>query len=139
MRVLLDTNVVSELQSSQIAPSVASFFKHLAEERTFISVITVGEIAYGIHRMPESSRRRELSAWLTRLERQFGSRIVGCDVETARIWGELVARLHGQGNNIEKFEGLLAATAIRHGFHIATRNVRHFSETGALLVNPWDN
>jgi predicted nucleic acid-binding protein len=34
---------------------------------------------------------------------------------------------------------LIAATALHHGLRLATRNIRHFAETGVSLVNPWDN
>ena len=36
-------------------------------------------------------------------------------------------------------DGLLAATAVRHGLHLMTRNVADFEPTGVLLVNPWED
>ena len=35
-------------------------------------------------------------------------------------------------------DGLIAATALRHGLHVVTRNVKDFEETGALIINPWE-
>ena len=35
-------------------------------------------------------------------------------------------------------DGLIAATALRHGLHLMTRNVNDFAATGVLLINPWE-
>jgi predicted nucleic acid-binding protein len=34
-------------------------------------------------------------------------------------------------------DGLIAATARRHGLHVMTRNTGDFEATGVLLLNPW--
>jgi predicted nucleic acid-binding protein len=34
-------------------------------------------------------------------------------------------------------DSMIAATALEHGFAIATRNVRDFEGTGARLLDPW--
>jgi predicted nucleic acid-binding protein len=34
-------------------------------------------------------------------------------------------------------DSLLAATALEHDLHLATRNVRDIAETGASVFNPW--
>ena len=34
-------------------------------------------------------------------------------------------------------DGLLAATALRHGLHVMTRNTKHFEASGALIIYPW--
>jgi predicted nucleic acid-binding protein len=36
-------------------------------------------------------------------------------------------------------DGLIAATARRHGLHVMTRNTEHFEPTGVLLLSPWSN
>lgn len=33
--------------------------------------------------------------------------------------------------------GLIAATALRHGLHLMTRNTRDFQATGVLVIDPW--
>jgi predicted nucleic acid-binding protein len=35
--------------------------------------------------------------------------------------------------------GLLAATALEHGFTVATRNVKDFQHLGLAIVNPWES
>lgn len=53
------------------------------------------------------------------------------------VWGELVAAAQKTGHTIGAVDGLIAATARRHGLYVMTRNVADFEPTGALLVNPW--
>jgi predicted nucleic acid-binding protein len=36
-------------------------------------------------------------------------------------------------------DGLIAATARRHGLYVMTRNTTDFEPTGALLLNPWQS
>jgi len=43
----------------------------------------------------------------------------------------------GAGKIVPASDGLLAATARRHGFHVMTSNTEHFAPTGVLLLNPW--
>jgi predicted nucleic acid-binding protein len=47
---------------------------------------------------------------------------------------------HGRrkkGVVIPPTDGLLAATALRHGLHVMTRNTKHFEASGALIIDPW--
>lgn len=71
------------------------------------------------------------------LEQRFADRILPIDVEVARIWGELTARAQARGGQVAAADGLIAATAIRNGLHVMTRNIRDFEPTGAMLIDPW--
>ena len=42
------------------------------------------------------------------------------------------------GNPIEKFDALIAATAMAAGASIATRDIGGFADSGLTLVNPWE-
>jgi Predicted nucleic acid-binding protein, contains PIN domain len=138
MRVLLDTCVISELQHPQGDTGVAATLEAFEEETQFLSVITVGEIAHGIARLNEGQKKVRLTAWLQGLETGYGDRILGIDAETARIWGEITARTRQNGFTLGTPDGLIAATALRHGLHVITRNVADFEPTGVLLINPWE-
>ncbi|WZO97187.1 hypothetical protein EP7_004210 [Isosphaeraceae bacterium EP7] len=82
------------------------------------------------------SRKKHPSSWLAGLEAQFEEHIRGLDLETGRIWGELTARAQKKGVVIPAADGLLAATALRHGLHVMTRNAMHFEASGALILDP---
>lgn len=139
MRVLLDTCVLSDIRRPDGNAAVKASVVALDTDSIFISVLSVAEVTKGISLLPESARKRELTAWLQALERDHADRILPLDLETAHVWGELAAAAQRAGRGLPAVDGLIAATAHRHGLHVMTRNVDDFSFTGVLLVNPWDN
>lgn len=139
MRVLLDTCVVSEVVRPAGAQRVKDRVAELDKTATFLSVVTAGELARGVALLTPGKKREGYRAGLMRLEREYGDRILPIDLETARIWGEIDARCQQHGRRLPALDGLIAATAIRHGLHVVTRNVRDFEATGALLIDPWED
>lgn len=139
MRVLLDTCVISELRRTKGNPTVKAAVAALDAQDIFLSVLTVAEIAKGISLLDAGSRKRELAAWLQALERDHADRILTLDLDTAHIWGELAADAQRGGKPLPAVDGLIAATARRHGLHVMTRNVDDFAATGVLMLNPWDS
>jgi predicted nucleic acid-binding protein len=137
VKVLLDTCVLSELQKQVGSPVVQSFFASSAAKNLFLSVITIGEIAKGVALLPDGDKKRSLRAWLIGLSSEYEDRILPLDQDTAEIWGELSARGQQRGTSIPVADGLIAATALRHGLHVATRNTSHFEAAGAMVINPW--
>lgn len=87
--------------------------------------------------LPESNKRRVLEKWLETLERLYADRLLPVDPETSRIWGELTAAARKGGRTVAVGDGLIAATARRHGLHVMTRNTADFESTGVLLLNPF--
>lgn len=137
MRVLLDTWVLSEVRHPRGNPGVRRAVSELEEKNLFVSVLSIGEIAKGIALLPESQKRRTLQQWLETLERVYGDRLLPVDLETSRIWGELTAAAAKGGRTVPAGDGLIAATARRHGLHVMTRNTADFESTGVLLLNPF--
>jgi predicted nucleic acid-binding protein len=118
---------------------VKSVIAEIATANLYLSVLTVGEIAKGIALLKASRKKTTLGTWLEQVENQYADRVLSIDVETARIWGELTARAQKRGVIIPGTDGLIAASALRHGLHVVTRNVRHFEASGALVLNPWED
>ena len=139
MRVLLDTCVLSEMVHPQGAPRVRAAVEGLAEADIFVSVVSLGEIERGIGLLDPGARQRGLAEWLEGLHQDYEERILGIDGEMARLWGRLTARASKAGRQVGIADGLIAATALRHGLSVMTRNVSDFEPTGALIVNPWDD
>lgn len=137
MRVLLDTCVLSELVRPKGHPAVQNAVGALEDDELFVSVLSIGEIVKGIALLKESRKRRELAAWLQELERNCGSRLLPVDLETCRIWGEVTAAAQKAGRQVAATDGLIAATALRHGLHVMTRNRSDFEPVGVLVINPW--
>ena len=135
MRVLLDTCILSEMRRADERACQA--VEAVDDASLFLSVITIGEIAKGIALLPSPHRKEELTLWLSGLEKDFSTRILPIDHETATIWGEITARGIQAGKQIATADGLIAATALRYGLHLMTRNTRDFKVTGALIIDPW--
>jgi predicted nucleic acid-binding protein len=137
VRALLDTCVVAEIRKPGGSSVVKANVNTLPSDALFLSVITIGEIAKGIALLPDGSKKRSLGGWLLGLPNLYKSRILPLDQETAEIWGELTAAGQKRGVTIPTADGLIAATALRHGLHVATRNTRHFEAAGAMVIDPW--
>lgn len=137
MRVLLDTCVLSELNRARCDAGVRHAIESLRPEDLFVSVLSVGEITKGIAILVEGRRKQALRNWLLTLEGEFADRLLPVDLETSHIWGEITATGQRAGRTIAASDGLIAATARRHGLHVMTRNTTHFEPTGVLLLNPW--
>lgn len=103
----------------------------------FLSVITLGELLKGIALLVDGKRKQELTSWATGLEQQFVDQILPVDQEVARLWGALTARAQTDGVQIPASDGLIAATALRHGLQVMTRNTKHFAASHALVIDPW--
>jgi predicted nucleic acid-binding protein len=137
VRVLLDTCVLSELRRPKGDAGVRRAVDAFDSGSLFVSVLSIGEIAKGIELLRESRNKRALQSWLQTLERLYGDRLLPVDLETSRIWGELTAAAQRIGRTVPASDGLIAATARRHGLHVMTRNTADFEPTGVLLLNPW--
>lgn len=135
MNWLIDTNVLSELRRPQPQPAVLDWFEKHPRRTLYLSVLTLGEIRKGIAKMPPGQRRDALDHWLEQdLAVYFSGRLLPVDAATADAWGQLSARVQ---RPLPAIDGLLAATAIRHGMSLVTRNTHDFEDLGLSVINPW--
>lgn len=135
MKLLLDTCILAELRHPKGNPAIKETLSSFDDKDIFISVITIGEISKGISLLPESRKKQELAHWLNGLEQQFSDRILPIDREVAFMWGELTARTKTNGFILPVSDGLIAATALCHGLHVMTQNMKHFKETGVFIFH----
>lgn len=136
MRFLLDTCIISELAKPQSSP-VKDFILNQPEECLFLSVVTIGEITKGIELLESSERKQKLKNWLSSLKKHYAEKILPITVETSEIWGRITAKEQSNGRILGAPDGLIAAIALQHGLTLATRNIKDFSDTGVMLLNPW--
>lgn len=139
MKYLIDTSVLSELVKPMPFEGVLAFLNRIDPDDAWLSVMTIGEVVSGIESMSDGKRKRLYVEWLDEIERQYEGRILPVDVDISRTWGEIHGRLRRRGIQVAPPDGLIAATAIQHGMHVITRNVKDFEPTGVLIVNPWDD
>lgn len=135
MKYLLDTNIVSELRKGARADAnVVAWFRKVATEDLFLSVIVVGEIRRGIEliRRRDAAAAHALDRWMARLLAGFEERILPVDAPVAEEWGRM-----NVPNPLSAVDSLMAATAKVHGLVLVTRNVKDVAATGVKTVNPF--
>ena len=138
MNFLLDTNVVSESTKPRPNPGVVAWMAAVDEDSVFLSVITLTELRYGVERLAQGRRRKQLDRWLEQdLPLRFEGRILPIDALVADTCGRLVARTESQGRPIEARDAFIAATAQVHQLTLVTRNVSHFETTVKSILTPW--
>ena len=138
MRLLLDTNVISELMARRPDPRVVTWIDSQDPMTVYLSVVTIGELRKGIEKLPPSPRRDTLHVWLVNdLLQRFTGRILVLDIDVMLAWGELTGRLERTGRPLPAVDALIAALALHHRCHLVTRNSADFAGTGVSLLDPW--
>jgi hypothetical protein len=138
MNYLLDTNVVSESLKPQPNRGVLDWLTSVDEDETFLSVVTITEVRYGIERMAAGNRRRRFDQWLREeLLPRFQERIVPVNIAIADACGKLVARSEALGRPIESRDAFIAATAEVYELTLVTRNISDFQPILKTILSPW--
>ncbi|MFI3189407.1 MAG: type II toxin-antitoxin system VapC family toxin [Methylococcales bacterium] len=133
---LLDTNVISELMTNSPNQNVIQFLAQI--EESYLSVITLHELHYGLNLLPEGQRKKTLAVQLEMLLMEYGDYIIPLTpVETTQA-AILRATAKQQGYIVHLADALIASTAKVHNLVIATRNTKDFAQLGIELINPWD-
>ncbi|MGH3822253.1 MAG: type II toxin-antitoxin system VapC family toxin [Pseudonocardiaceae bacterium] len=126
-RVLLDTSVIIDPPPQ----GTASFADVVS-----VSAVTVGELHYGVGASPDPieqlHRRQRLRLVLDTYD------VLPFDAAVAEFYGLLanVVRQSGRDPRPRRLDLMIAATAVRHGFSLATRNgadLRHLERVLAVI------
>jgi len=132
---LVDTNVISERRKGPRAdPGVTQFIDDQKHE-LFLPVISLGELLAGIEHIRnrgDAIQADLLDSWYQSIKEEFTDRLLGFDIACAELWGKLMG-LNGQ-HPVDK---QIAAIAIAYDLTVVTRNVRHYQNTGARVLNPF--
>ncbi len=131
---LLDTNVVSEL--SRRVPNSALLARFEAQRSSCsLAAITVEELTFGVERMPPSTRRNALSAWLVGMIESLEH--ISYDSRCATWLGRERARLEEIGLSPSRPDGQIAAVAVINNLTLVTRNTRDFASFSGLRLENW--
>lgn len=133
---LLDTNALSESVKPKCNEAVVAWIEALPQASTYVSVLSLGEVRKGLHRLAPGRRREQLRIWLeTVLVDWFDDRILAVDLNVADRWGRLVAEQASTPR--PSIDSLIAATALAHGLTLVTRDTDLVGIPGLEILNPW--
>jgi toxin FitB len=135
--IILDTNVLSELARPQPDPEVVAELRDVSD-RSYVSVITLGELRLGVELLDDGRRRRELLHHVDAVDDAFAGRTIPLSVPVIRNHATGVAGLTRRGIAISVNDAYIAATAVTHGAVLYTRNLKDFHHYPGLVVrSPW--
>lgn len=136
--IILDTNVVSALMKPTEHEEVVDWFDGLVELRLWTTSITIMEIRYGLLRMREGKRRRQMEDTFENVLSTNLYDVLPFDVRSAEVTATILADAHSNGRNLKIPDCQIAGIASTRNATLATRNIRDFEGLGLKLVNPWD-
>lgn len=131
MGIIFDSCIWVGLASNQVDKNAV--IAASGESAIFTSVISLGELNFGVQSCTEPTERARRSAYL----RQVESRpTLAVSLHTAAAFGVLLAAMKQQGRSPRpRYNDLwIAAQAIEHGYVLLTLNVRDFSGMPGLTV-----
>ena len=132
---LLDTNIVSMLdrRRREFEPRLIDWLDANGGS-LFLSVMTIAELDAGVlklRREGKSARADEIAGLVDAILADFGDRVLPMDTETARHLARLGAATYRQPVALPDL--IIAATAVRHGLTVVTRNVGEFGRLGVMV------
>lgn len=135
LKFLLDTNIISESIKLQPSEVLLAHFRQNLEESA-ISSVTWHELLYGLYRLPESRRRRNLSDYLTQVIEDKMMILPYCH-DAAKWFAAERARLTALGRMPSYPDGQIAAVAKVNNLILVTRNVSDYAEFQGLTIENW--
>ena len=119
-------------------PIVVSWLDRQPTESFWTTSITIFELQFGLDLIPDSRKRRALELEFRRLiDEDLENRVLDFDSAAAAAAGTLAARRQLKGNSVEIRDAQIAGIVLSRRATLATRNVGHFADIEAAVVNPW--
>jgi predicted nucleic acid-binding protein len=135
--IILDSNVLSELMRPRPEEKVIVWLDRQPQTSIWTTAVTVFEIRFGLQVMPPGKRRAIYTQGFERLLDGIDYLIAPFDTEAAQRAGALMASRKLQGRRRELRDTMIAGIVLSRRATLATRNVLHFDDLSAALVNPW--
>ncbi len=130
-RFLLDTNVLIYIRQKR-PPNILRRFARLQSGETALSVITYGELLYGVERA-----QNNLAARATLEELVSLIPVLPLPQSAGQAYGQIRASLASKGQLIGNNDLWIAAHALTSELILVTNNTREFDRVSGLKVENW--
>lgn len=134
MMYLLDTNIVSYFLRGA-SPTLNQRILDSAPESLAISIISAGELRYGLSRLPPSRRAAQLAQQLDALLTAVA--VLALPAEAAQHYGTARSLLEAAGTPIGGNDLWIAAHALAQDLTLVTHNTREFERVPGLKLENW--
>ena len=136
--IILDTNVISALMNDPPESKVVTWFDRQPESSIWTTSISILEIQFGLQSMAAEKRKTGLSQVFEIILKEMNGRIAVFDEDAARATASLMASRQKRGRVGELRDSMIAGIVLVRRAVLATRNVTHFADISAAVVNPWE-
>ena len=120
-------------------PSVVEWLDQQPAESVWITSITLFEARLGLALLPNGRRRQALElAFEQLLAEDLEERVLDFDRSAAEAAAGLAAEIQRNGRTVDMRDTQIAGIVIARRATLATRNVKHFADLTAEVVNPWE-
>ena len=138
MVLVLDTNVIAESMRDAPDPAVLAWAASVADAVIRTTAISLGELRYGVARLPAGQRRDHLARDVQAAVGALGpDAVLPYDAAAADVVGDILVERERAGRPIQRADAQIAAICRSVGAVLATRNVRDFEGLGLEVVDPW--
>lgn len=134
MRYLLDTNIVSYFLRAA-SPALNQRILDSTPDELAISIISAGELRYGLSRLPPSRRAAQLAHQLDGLLTAVA--VQALPPEAAQHYGTARSQLEAAGTPIGGNDLWIAAHALSQDLTLVTNNTREFERVPGLKLENW--
>lgn len=135
--IILDSNVLSELMRPKPEARVVAWLDRQPPTSIWTTSVTILEIRFGLQIMPAGRRRVIYTQGFEELLKGIDHRIAPFDAEAAQQASALMASRKLQGRPRELRDTMIAGIVLARRAILATRNVSHFDDVSATLIDPW--
>ena len=136
MKYLLDTNIVSYFLRDA-SPGLSQRILDSTPDTLVISIISAGELRYGLSKLPLSKSRRGVEL-TNRLDALLAAiPVLPLPVDAAQHYGNTRAQLETAGTPIGGNDLWIAAHALAQNLTLVTNNTQEFERVMGLRVENW--
>ena len=134
MKSLLDTNIVSYFLRDASA-ILSQRILDSSPDALAMSIISAGELRYGLSKIAPSKRAAELTQRLNALLSAIS--VLPLPADAAAHYGNTRAQLEAAGTPIGSNDLWIAAHALSQNMTLVTNNTREFERVVGLRVENW--